>query len=125
MDEISIIRMQRDELFNACKKVATDKKCPPWIAQILSNSVMKSMRIQREIINATTVKPVDVELSVGMTVMNSDIKDKCLYKIIKMGPVIQDVQLYDVQIVKGDANNPIGMTIYNVPRQKLKAVIAD
>lgn len=118
MTEIDIIRQQRDILFNACKSVATDKKCPDWISKVLSTAAMNVKKIQE-----TEKVETDIELSKALE-LNAYVKsnkpgDYCIYQIQKIGPEVQGVQLYDVVIVKGNATNPVGSIIYNVPSTML------
>ena len=118
MTEIDLVRKQRDLLFDACKSVATNKKCPDWISKILSTAAISAKKLQE-----TSTIETDIVLSkeIGLNAyVKSTIKDDhCIYQIKNVGPVVQDVQLYDVVIVKGNANNPEGSVIHNVPRTSL------
>lgn len=118
---IEIIRQQRDILFNACKNVAKDKKCPDWISKILTNAAMNAKKLQNvdNTAKQDNAYGLSDRLEVGALVKSNVKNDMCIYKILKEGLVIQDVQLYDVQIVKGNEKNPEGHIVYNVPATML------
>lgn len=121
MDSIDIVRQQRDILFNACKSIAKDKKCPDWISKILTTAAMNAKKLQNneQIAKQDSAYALSKELAVGAIVKSNVKNDPCIYKILKEGLVIQDVQLYDVQIVKGNEKNPEGHIVYNVPATML------
>ena len=120
MTELEIIRKQRDILFESCKKVATDKKCPDWIAKILGSAVTTARKLQEtEKVESTNPLALSKELALDAIVKSNISGDTCIYKIIRVGDVIQDVQLYDVQIVKGNSKNPDNLVIHNVPSTML------
>lgn len=119
--QIDTIRQQRDILFNACKNIVKDKKCPDWISKILTNAAMNAKKLQtnEHVAQQDNAYALSKELTVGAIVKSNVKNDPCLYKILKEGLVIQDVQLYDVQIVKGNEKNPEGHIVYNVPATML------
>ena len=120
MTEIELIRKQRDILFESCKKVATDKKCPDWIAKILGSAVVTARKFQEtEKVESSNPLALSKELTLDAIVKSNISGDTCIYKIIRVGDVIQDVQLYDVQIVKGNSKNPDNLVIHNVPSTML------
>lgn len=119
--QIDTVRQQRDILFNACKNIVKDKKCPDWISKILTNAAMNAKKLQtnKHVAQQDNAYALSKELTVGAIVKSNVKNDPCLYKILKEGLVIQDVQLYDVQIVKGNEKNPEGHIVYNVPATML------
>lgn len=121
MTEVDIIRQQRDLLFESCKKVATNKKCPDWIAKILSSAVMQAKKIQDTEIESSESNQFTLskELALDALVKSNKKSDTCIYKIIRVGDIIQDIQLYDVVIVRGNKQNPEGSIIHNVPATML------
>lgn len=121
MNDIETIRQQRDILFNACKSVAKDKKCPDWISKILTTAAMNAKKLQNieQIAKQDSAYALSTELKIGAIVKSNVKNDHCIYKILKEGLVIRDVQLYDVQIIKGDKTNPEGYVVYNVPATML------
>lgn len=121
MDNIDIVKQQRDILFNACKNIAKDKKCPDWISKILTNTAMNAKKLQNneQIAKQDSAYALSKELAVGAIVKSNVKNDSCLYKILKEGFVVQDIQLYDVQIVKGNEKNPEGHIVHNVPATML------
>jgi len=118
---IELVRQQRDILFNACKNIVKDKKCPDWISKILTTAAMNAKKLQNidDAAKQDNAYALSDKLEVGAIVKSNIKNDTCVYKILKEGLVIQDVQLYDVQIVKGNENNPEGRTVYNVPATML------
>ena len=114
MTEIEIIRQQRDMLFNACKSAATDKKCPDWISKILSQAAINAKKLQENFVPSNDMQ-ISKTLELNAIVRSNKPNDTCLYKIINVGMIIQDVQLFDVVIVKGNSKNPEGCVIHNVP----------
>lgn len=120
MKDIDIIRSQRDILFEAAKKVATNHKCPAWIAKILSEAVMQSKKLQNSAdIEVTSDTTLSKTIEVGATVKSNKKNDTCIYKIMEEGPVIQGVKLYTLVIIKGNKDNPEGHVLYNVPENWL------
>jgi hypothetical protein len=121
MEDIEIIRNQRDILFNACKSVVKDKKCPDWISKVLTTAALNAKQLQKDVVVKTEML-LSTELKLDAIVRSNISKDNCIYKIVKVGPEIQGVQLYDVVIVKGNANNPENSVIHNVPSTSLVTV---
>lgn len=120
MKDIDIIRAQRDILFNAAKKVATNHKCPDWISKILSDAVLQSKKLQNsDNIEITADTTLSKTIEVGATVKSNKENDTCVYKITEEGPVIQGVKLYTLVIIKGNKDNPEGHVLYNVPENWL------
>lgn len=123
MNNLDIVRQQRDILFNACKSIVKDKKCPDWISKILSNAAMNAKKLQNTNIEQTAKQDNAYALSKNIelgAIVRSNVKnDRCLYKITNVGLTIDSVQLYDVTIVKGDDKNPEGHVIHNVPATML------
>lgn len=120
MTELEIIRKQRDILFESCKKVATDKKCPDWIAKILGSAVVTARKLQEtEKVESSNSLALSKELALNAIVKSNISGDTCIYQIIRVGDVIQDIQLYDVKIIKGDSKNPDNLVIHNVPSTML------
>ena len=118
MEDIEIIRNQRDILFNACKSVVKDKKCPDWISKVLTTAAINAKQLQKDIVVKTEI-PLSNELKIDAIVKSNIDNDNCIYKIVNVGPEIQGIQLYDVVIVKGNADNPEGSVIHNVPSTSL------
>jgi len=119
MKDIDIIRSQRDTLFEACKKVATNKKCPDWISRILSDAVIQSKKLQANDVEVTSETTLSKTIEVGATVASNKYNDTCIYKIKAEGPIVQGEQLYELVIIKGNKDNPEGSILYNVPKSWL------
>lgn len=115
MTDIDIIRKQRDIVFEACKQVATNKNCPSWAAKILSTAAMQAKKLQDTEYEVTDNFALSKTKELNSIVATNKYNDKCIYKIIKIGQIIQDVQLYDLVVIKGNKSNPEGSILYNVP----------
>ena len=61
----------------------------------------------------------NIEFKLDDLVKSNITKDDCVYKIEKIGYKIENVQLYDISIVHGNSNNPVGTIIHNVPKTML------
>lgn len=108
-----IAEKQRDILFEACKEVATNSKCPKWIEDILKTAVIKARNLKTEV--QTIAKPIEI----GDICISSKKDDPCEYKILKEHDSINGVRLFTVQIMKGNINNPEGLIVPNVPETLL------
>lgn len=114
MENIEIIRNQRDILFNACKSIATNRKCPDWVSKVLTTAVMNAKQLQKNVKNEN-IAELSKNLELNAVVKSNKENDNCIYKIVKIGPIVQEVQLYDLVIIKGNKDNPEGTIIHNVP----------
>lgn len=112
---------QRDLLFEAIKKVATDRRTPGWILDVLSKAAMDAKNLARKIPDSLDDDKVSStkSLEVGSLARNIDKSDKCVYKILDLSTEVQGIRLFNVQIVEGNTKNPAGMLIHNVPETKL------
>jgi len=118
-----VITKQRDMLFDACKKIATNKNCPVWIKTILTSTVINAKNLTSNKESEEIVPIVEtvnnIEFKLDDLVKSNITKDDCVYKIEKIGYKIENVQLYDISIVHGNSNNPVGTIIHNVPKTML------
>lgn len=108
-------------LVEAIKKVVTHARTPEWIKKQLEGAVREAKGLQRVEGNTAPdrLETAPAELSVGCYAKSKDPKDKCLYEIVGESFVIEGVQLWDVRIVQGDKNNPVGTVVHNVPETKI------
>jgi len=117
---------QRDFLFNAIKKIATDKRTPAWISDYFRNAVVEVKKLKDCISVSSPVDENkylnDERITVGDRCKNIDEKDSCVYEIINFVTKIDEIRLFDVKIVKGNAKNPPGAIIYNCPETRLKKI---
>lgn len=128
-EQISIERQQCRMLVEAIKKIVTNPRTPNWIKNPLETAVKgaKALKLsettaKQENVPEETLMP-PIELDVGVECMDAlDPSDKCLYKIVAKGLEIEHVQLYDVQVTKGDKKTPIGVIMHNVPATYLRGV---
>ena len=128
-EQISIERQQCRMLVEAIKKIVTNPRTPNWIKNPLETAVKEAKALKP---SETTAKqenlPEDtltapIELDVGVECIDAlDPSDKCLYKIVDKGLEIDHVQLYNVQVIKGDKKTPIGIIMHNVPATYLRVV---
>lgn len=119
---MTIYEQQRDILFEACKKVATDKKCPSWIADILRDSVIKAKNLKEEFPSFSD--PADdtqsSSLKLGDIVIISSNDTSCIAKLIEEEDVIDNVRLFNVQVVEKTKNHNIGTIFHNVPETLMR-----
>ena len=126
MEEMSIERQQNHVLVEAIRKVVTNPRTPAWIKRPLTEAVKEAKALkQSETPAAKKEEPEQLFWPpyVGAECVDAlNPKDECLYKILRDGIVIDQVQLYDVQVLKGDSKTPPGVIMHNVPSNYLKAV---
>lgn len=132
MEEMSIERQQNRVLVEAIRKVVTNPRTPAWIKRPLTEAVKEAKALKPSettaVQRATAVQREEPEQLfwppyVGAECVDAiDPRDKCLYKILREGLVIDQVQLYYVQVLRGDSKTPPGVIMHNVPSNYLKAV---
>lgn len=126
MEKMSIERQQNRMLVEAIRKVVTNPRTPGWIKNPLTEAVKEAKALKPT--ETTAVQKEEPELLfwppyVGAECVDAlDPEDKCLYKILRKGIVIDQIQLYDVQVLKGDSKTPPGVIMHNVPSNYLKAI---
>lgn len=126
MEEMSIERQQNRVLVEAIRKIVTNPRTPAWVKKPLTEAVKEAKALKPDV--TTAVQKEEPEQLfwppyVGAECVDAlDPKDKCLYKILRKGIVIDQVQLYDVQVLKGDSKTPPGVIMHNVPSNYLKAL---
>lgn len=132
MEEMSIERQQNRVLVEAIRKVVTNPRTPGWVKRPLTEAVKEAKALKPSeptaVQRATAVQREEPEQLfwppyVGAECVDAlNPKDECLYKILREGIVIDQIQLYDVQVLKGDSKTPPGVIMHNVPSNYLKAV---
>ena len=131
-EQISIERQQCRMLVEAIKKIVTNPRTPNWIKNPLETAVKEAKALkQSETISTEENAPEpakneiteNIDLDVGVLCIDAlDPGDKCMYKIVDKGLEIEHVQLYNVQVIKGDKRTPAGIIIHNVPATYLRGV---
>ena len=128
-ETISIERQQCRMLVEAIKKIVTNPRTPNWIKNPLETAVKdaKSLKPSETTANEENVPEetftAQIELDVDVECIDAlDPGDKCLYKIVSKGLEIDHVQLYDIQVLKGDKKTPVGVIMHNVPATYLRGV---
>lgn len=121
MNELEeLYKTQRDMLLELCKEIATNKKTPNWIIGIIRDGVMKAKTTKVQGISQEDImNSEDKTLTEGVVCTSNIPKDDCEYLIVRIADMIMGTQLFDVQIVKGNAKNPVGTIVHNVPETKL------
>lgn len=128
-EQISIERQQCRMLVEAIKKIVTNPRTPNWIKNPLETAVKEAKALkpsettanQENVPEETFTAPIELDVDVEC-IDALDPGDKCLYKIISKGLEIEHVQLYDVQVIKGDKKTPVGIIMHNVPATYLRGV---
>lgn len=128
-EQISIERQQCRMLVEAIKKIVTNPRTPNWIKNPLETAVKEAKALKPSETTGTQESATEealmppIELDVGVECIDAlDPGDKCLYKILSKGLEIEHVQLYDVQVIKGDKKTPVGIIMHNVPATYLRGV---
>ena len=115
---MNVYEQQRDILFEACKKVATDQKCPKWIADLLRDAVMKAKQTKEEfptLDNSSESPTAALPLQIGDIVVITNNNACCIAKIIAEPPFPGDIRIFDVQVTENTKNHNIGQVFHNVP----------
>lgn len=130
-EQISIERQQNRILVEAIRKVVTNQRTPNWIKNPLVEAVKDAKALkpsETAVVQKTApAEPIESEeetpLEVGcLCVDGLESSDTCQYLIIREGLVIDNIQLFDVRVVKGDKKTPNGTVMHNVPATYLRAV---
>ena len=130
-EQISIERQQNRMLVEAIRKIATNPRTPNWIKNPLVEAVKEAKALkpsEHKVVQKTAPEePIEPEeeipLEVGcLCVDGLESSDTCQYLIIREGLVIDNIQLFDVRVVKGDKKTPKGTVMHNVPATYLRAV---
>lgn len=117
---MDIIEEQNKILFNAIRSVATNKKCPDWIKDILSKSVMEAKKLK---MTGSGPIPERKPIEVGDIVKNAnEPKDVCLYQVIELADVMDNIKLFNVKVVKGNNSVVAGTILHNVGEHLLVKV---
>lgn len=120
---MNILEKQRDILFDACKKIATDTKCPKWIADFLREEVMKAKQVKDDfpdLKDCQEIPQTDAPFEVNDIVVVTNNGASCVAKLVKEAIPVDDIRLFDIQIVEGDKNNQVGQIYYNIPETLMK-----
>ena len=120
---MNILEKQRDILFDACKKIATDTKCPKWIADFLREEVMKAKQVKddfTDLKDCQETPQTDAPFEVNDIVVVTNNGASCVAKLVKEAIPVDDIRLFDIQIVEGDKNNQVGQIYYNIPETLMK-----
>lgn len=114
-----VIKKQRDILFEACKQIATNKRCPDWIAGALKNAVLEARKIEAEDFPDLSV-PVKLSgpIQVGDYVMANLYGTECKYYVSIETEPVEGVRLFHLQFVEGE--NRGRNVSYNVPETMLR-----
>lgn len=120
---MSAFEQQRDILFEACKKIATDQKCPKWIADILRDAVIKAKNIKDEFPTFDTDQKTtlsDQPLQIGDVVIVNNNNTSCVAKLIEEEMSPGDIRIFNIQVVEGNNNHMIGQIFHNVPETMMR-----
>lgn len=113
---------QRDILFEACKKVATNKKCPPWISEILRNAVMEAKNLKEEFPSFDETEPEVQTLNLNDIVIIESNKTSCKAKLIEETDTIQNIRMFNVQVIETNANHQKGQIFHNIPETFMRKI---
>lgn len=119
MTELELVKQQRTILLEALKTIATNTKTPKWISELCKREVTKARSLsttEQEPVQYTGAQNASFEP--GDIVRPVDETDKCVYQIVSLSTNIEGVNLWNIRILKGDRNNPVGFVVSNVPETK-------
>lgn len=120
---MNVYEQQRDILFEACKKIATDQKCPKWIADILRTEVMRAKQVKEDfpdLKEAQEVPQEDAPLEIGNVVVINNNGVSCVAKLVKEAIPVDGIRLFDVQVIENSKNHTIGQTYVNIPETLMR-----
>lgn len=129
MNELEIIKKQRDILFECLKTISKSSNTPEAIKMLCNNAAKKAKNILNEEFpdSLDSSIPNIIEdtspLKVGDKVKS--LKNKiCIYQIKEFGPIIENTQLVNLIIIKINHKDQsgLGSLSYNVPITLLQRV---
>lgn len=115
---MNVLEEQRNILFEACKKIATDEKCPKWIADYLRDSVMKAKQVKEDFPSLDTPQETaqpDIPLQIGDIVLIEANNTSCVAKLVSECIPVDNIRLFDVQVVEGNKYNQKNTIFHNIP----------
>ena len=120
---MNLYEQQRDILFEACKKIATDNKCPKWIADILRDSVMKAKNLKDDSFPSFSdqeTTQAGQTLDIGSVVVINNNNTSCVAEIINEPLSPGNIRIFDVKVVENNKNHQIGTIFHNVPETMMR-----
>lgn len=119
---MTIYEKQRDVLFEACKKIATDQKCPKWIADILRDAVISAKNIKEDFPSFSNDQDLHSEhtLQLGDIVIITNNNTSCVAKLIEEQLSPGNIRIFDVQVIEGNKYNTVGTIFHNVPETLMR-----
>lgn len=126
MTEVESLIQQRSILLNTLKEIATSKRTPSWISEMCKRGVMRAREVRvdkapvEQVETATPQQTAanNATIEVGDLVYGNDAGDKCVYAVVRLSTTIDGMNLWDIQVVKGDAHDVVGNVHHNVPENK-------
>lgn len=115
---------QLNILLHAIKDIVKSKNCPEWVSARLIEAVKNAKAFNQSSTAQTGIKRYEVVQSDAPFEINEFVcsnveNDICIYKIVEQLDPIGGVNLYNLQIIEGNANNPVGLIIHNIPETLL------
>lgn len=122
MTELELVRKQRAILSDTLKEIATNNRTPSWISELCRVGVSKARALELDK-NCSCVHEKKGEkqspIVPGDIVRGTDPSDKCSYQVVSLSTTIDNVNLWNIRILKGDKNSPAGLIVNNVPENKI------
>lgn len=118
---------QLNILLNAIKDIVRSNHCPEWVASRLTAAVKAAKEYNKGETTSQNSSSYTVDETVRPFVVNEEVisnvqNDICLYKIINILDPVGGIILYNLQILKGNKDNPPGMIIHNIPETLLQHI---
>lgn len=122
-DQIGTKNSQIKILLNSIREAVNDNKCPKRIKDSLLKAVKSAKSLASNMMRATDSYDKSLQIEAGCLCKNAlNLKDLCVYKVLRKGLVIDNVQLWEVQVAEGDSNTPVGVIQHNVPESFLSRI---
>lgn len=119
---------QLNILLNAIKDIVRSNHCPEWVASRLTAAVKAAKEYRSsEPSPASSTSQYVVDETIRPFVVNEEVisnvqNDICLYKIVNILDPVGGITLYNLQILKGNKDNPPGMIVHNIPETLLQHI---
>lgn len=120
---------QLNILLHAIKDIVKARQCPDWISKKLADAVKRAKEYNsNETASSQNSKTYEPDINntnafvIGEKVISNVENDICLYKIVDILDPIAGVILYNLEILKGNKDNPAGLIVHNIPMTLLQHI---
>lgn len=118
---MEVCKEQLNILLRAMKSIVQTKNCPEWVSAKLNKAVKEAKEYKVEH-NVHEEMMEYVPIEIGCLCQSNVPNDPCTYKVLEETDPVAGVRLFNIQIMKGNKQNPPGTIIHNVAIDKLIGV---